>query len=101
MISELENVEGVGKKTAAKLLKHFKGVTKIREASLDEVAEVVGKDRAEKLKHYFDTIEQCLKSKAAGKPLIMELFRQFHPYKLHGNKPHKKRATFQPLFFYD
>ncbi|GAB4055685.1 excinuclease ABC subunit UvrC [Spirosoma litoris] len=57
LISELENVEGVGKKTAAKLLKHFKGVTKIREASFDEVAEVVGKDRATKLKEYFDTIQ--------------------------------------------
>ncbi|MFD2573926.1 excinuclease ABC subunit UvrC [Spirosoma soli] len=58
LISELENVEGIGKKTAAKLLKHFKGVTKIREASFDEVAEVVGKDRASKLKQYFETIEQ-------------------------------------------
>ncbi|WP_420151626.1 excinuclease ABC subunit UvrC [Spirosoma sp.] len=57
LISELENVEGIGKKTAAKLLKHFKGVKKIREASLDEVAEVVGHDRAQKLKLYFDTIE--------------------------------------------
>ena len=58
LISELENVEGVGKVTAAKLLKHFKGVTKIREATVDEVAEVVGKDRATKLKQYFETIEQ-------------------------------------------
>ena len=59
LISELENVEGIGKKTAAKLLKHFKGVTKIREASFDEVAEVVGNDRANKLKQYFDTIENA------------------------------------------
>lgn len=58
LISELESVEGVGKKTAEKLLKHFKGVTKIREASLDEVAEIVGKDRAAKLKDYFDRMEQ-------------------------------------------
>ena len=57
LISELENVEGVGKKTAAKLLKHFKGVKKIREATFDEVAEVVGNDRATKLKSYFDTIQ--------------------------------------------
>jgi excinuclease ABC subunit C len=57
LISELENVEGIGKKTAAKLLKHFKGVKKIREAPFDEVAEVVGKDRAGKLKEYFETIE--------------------------------------------
>ncbi|MBN8822006.1 MULTISPECIES: excinuclease ABC subunit UvrC [unclassified Spirosoma] len=58
LISELENVEGIGKKTAAKLLKHFKGVKKIREANFDEVAEIVGKDRAQKLKEYFETIEQ-------------------------------------------
>ncbi|GAB4029514.1 excinuclease ABC subunit UvrC [Spirosoma gilvum] len=58
LISELENVEGIGKKTAAKLLKHFKGVKKIREASFDEVAEIVGKDRALKLKEYFEAIEQ-------------------------------------------
>nr|WP_293835585.1 excinuclease ABC subunit UvrC [uncultured Arsenicibacter sp.] len=58
LISELENIEGVGKKTAAKLLKFFKGVTKIREASVEEVAEVVGVDRATKIKAYFANMEQ-------------------------------------------
>lgn len=58
LISELENVDGIGKKTAAKLLKHFKGVKNIREADPTEVAEVVGQDRALKLKQYFDAIEQ-------------------------------------------
>lgn len=58
LISELESVEGVGKKTAEKLLKHFKGVTKIKEATIEEVAEIVGKDRAVKLKQYFETMEQ-------------------------------------------
>ena len=59
LISELENVDGIGKKTAAKLLKHFKGVNKIREATLDEVAELVGKDRANKLKSYFETLQSA------------------------------------------
>jgi len=56
LISELENVDGIGKKMAAKLLKHFKGVKNIREANIAEVAEVVGQDRAEKLKQYFELL---------------------------------------------
>ena len=58
LISELENIEGIGKKTAAKLLKHYKGVKKIRESSVDEIAEVVGTDKATKIKQYFEAIEQ-------------------------------------------
>ncbi len=57
LISELENVDGIGKKIAAKLLKHFKGVKNIREANIAEVAEIVGQDRATKLKQYFDAID--------------------------------------------
>lgn len=56
LISELENVDGIGKKTAAKLLKHFKGVTKIRDAEFDDVASVVGQDKALKIKKYFEAI---------------------------------------------
>jgi excinuclease ABC subunit C len=58
LISELENVDGIGKKTAAKLLTIFKGVTKIREAPVEQIAEVVGLDKAKKVKEYFETIEQ-------------------------------------------
>ena len=58
LVSELENVEGIGKKTAAKLLKYFKGVRKIREATIEQVAEVVGMDKASKIKKYFEAIEQ-------------------------------------------
>ena len=53
LISELESVEGIGKKTAAKLLKHFKGVKNIREADIAEVAEVVGQERAREAKAIF------------------------------------------------
>jgi excinuclease ABC subunit C len=58
LISELENIDGIGKKTAAKLLSIFKGVTKIREAAVEQIAEVVGDDKAKKVKAYFETIEQ-------------------------------------------
>lgn len=58
LISELENVEGIGKKTAEKLLKYFKGVKKIKEASIEAVTEVVGNDKAHRIKQYFDTLEQ-------------------------------------------
>ncbi len=59
LISELENVEGIGKKTAAKLLTVFKGVTKIREAPVELLVEVVGNDKALKIKQYFETIESA------------------------------------------
>ncbi|WP_266367545.1 excinuclease ABC subunit UvrC [Tellurirhabdus rosea] len=58
LISELENVEGIGKKTAAKLLKYFKSVKKIREVPVEDVAVVVGNDKALKIKQYFEAIQQ-------------------------------------------
>jgi excinuclease ABC subunit C len=41
-ISSLTEIDGVGEKTADALLKHFKSVKKIREASLEELQNVVG-----------------------------------------------------------
>ena len=57
-VSELENIEGIGKKTAANLLKEFRGVKAIREADVDRIAQFVGKDKAQKIKEYFAAIEQ-------------------------------------------
>ncbi len=57
-VSELENIEGIGKKTAANLLKEFKGVKAIREAEVEKIAEFVGKDKAQKIREYFANIEQ-------------------------------------------
>lgn len=51
--TELESLPGIGRETASKLLKRFKSVRKIREASLEELAEVVGRRRAEVLIHSF------------------------------------------------
>ncbi len=47
--TELEEVEGIGKKTANKLLSHFKSWTKIKDASVEELASVAGKSAAEKI----------------------------------------------------
>jgi len=49
-VTELESIPGVGKKTADKLLRHFKSVKKIKEASLEELTELVGRKSAEKIK---------------------------------------------------
>ena len=47
--SELERIEGVGQKSIEMLLKHFRTMSKIRSASLDELAAVVGRAKAEKI----------------------------------------------------
>lgn len=54
LIGELEGIEGIGKLTATKLLKHFKSVKALREQPLELVSAVVGKDKAEKLKRHFE-----------------------------------------------
>lgn len=48
--SLLEDIEGIGKQTANKLLLHFKSFKKIKEASLEELQEIVGEKIAEKIK---------------------------------------------------
>lgn len=48
--TDLESLPGIGRETANKLLKQFKSVRKIREASLEELEKVVGRRRAEVIK---------------------------------------------------
>ncbi len=50
-VTELENIPGIGKKTADKLLAHFKSVRKIKAATLEELIEIVGEKAAEKIKN--------------------------------------------------
>ncbi|WP_282053745.1 excinuclease ABC subunit UvrC [Maribacter luteus] len=47
--SELENIEGIGEKTASDLLKKFKSVKRIKSASLDNLTAVVGMAKAKKI----------------------------------------------------
>lgn len=51
--SQLEGIPGVGVKSAHKLLAHFKTVSKIKAASLDEIASVVGIRVAENVHKHF------------------------------------------------
>ena len=51
--SELEQIDGIGTKSLNALMRHFKTVTKVRNASLAELAEVIGEARARKVIDYF------------------------------------------------
>lgn len=46
IVSELDSIKGIGPRTAEALLKHFKSVKRIRQATLDEIAAVVGAAKA-------------------------------------------------------
>jgi len=48
-VTEIEEIPGIGKKTADKLLAHFKSVRKIKDASMEELTTVAGKNVAEKI----------------------------------------------------
>ncbi len=52
--SELEGIEGVGEKTAKELLKRFKSVKRIKEASIDNLTAVVGASKAQKIYESFN-----------------------------------------------
>ena len=54
----LMRIPGIGKKTASVLLKHFRGIKAIRESTAEQLAEIVGPDKAQKVKAYFDTMVQ-------------------------------------------
>jgi excinuclease ABC subunit C len=49
-VTEIESIPGIGKKTADKLLAHFKSLKKIKDASIEELIEVAGKNAALKIK---------------------------------------------------
>ena len=52
--SSLENIKGIGSKKAKVVLSHFKTLSALREASIDEIAKVKGisKTDAEKILEY-------------------------------------------------
>ncbi|MFI3258650.1 MAG: excinuclease ABC subunit UvrC [Rikenellaceae bacterium] len=52
--SELEQIKGLGPKSIATLLKQFKSVARIKQVSLDELTECVGKSKGVLLRNYFD-----------------------------------------------
>ncbi|GGH20803.1 excinuclease ABC subunit UvrC [Mucilaginibacter phyllosphaerae] len=54
LATELELIPGIGKTTADKLLKYFKSVKKIREATETELQEVVNLKQAKAISQYFN-----------------------------------------------
>ena len=57
IVSSLEDIEGVGKLTATKLLKEFKTVAGIKAAPVEDVIKVLGKDRTQKVLDYLKAQE--------------------------------------------
>lgn len=51
--TELSEIEGIGQGTADTLLKQFRSVKQIREATQEQLAEVIGKSKAGKVFEYF------------------------------------------------
>lgn len=56
IISQLESIEGIGKHTAEKLLKHFGTVSNIYKADLEELENLLGKARATKIKEKLEVV---------------------------------------------
>ena len=51
--SELDQIKGIGEKSQMALLRHFKSVKAIRQASVEELSTVVGDSRAQAIFDYF------------------------------------------------
>ena len=51
--TELESIPGVGKNTTDKLLLNFKSTTKVKSATLEQLTEVVGSQKAQTVYNYF------------------------------------------------
>ncbi|HBG58944.1 MAG TPA: hypothetical protein DDX07_13125, partial [Porphyromonadaceae bacterium] len=43
--SELDGVKGIGPETKKRLLTHFKSIKRIKEASKEEIVEIIGNNR--------------------------------------------------------
>lgn len=51
--SELDLIKGIGEQSKELLLTHFKSVQRIKKSSLEEIAQIIGKHRAEKVINHF------------------------------------------------
>ena len=56
--SELDDIKGIGPKAKEALLSKFKSVKKIKEASFDELADVIGQHKASIISTYFQQKEE-------------------------------------------
>lgn len=54
LVSELTSIKGIGAESAKQLLSQFKSVKRIKEASPESIAAIVGEARAKLVKEYFE-----------------------------------------------
>ncbi|MBB3188692.1 excinuclease ABC subunit UvrC [Microbacter margulisiae] len=52
--SELDSIHGIGEKSKQALLQHFKSVKRLRSATKEEIAEIVGNERASRIYNHFN-----------------------------------------------
>ena len=52
--SALDNIKGIGEKTKTALLKEFKSVKRIKEATIEEVSAIIGESKAKIIKEGLD-----------------------------------------------
>ncbi len=52
--SELSNIDGIGEKTIITLLKKYKSFKRVKNAPFDDLMQLIGKDKAQKLVTYFN-----------------------------------------------
>jgi excinuclease ABC subunit C len=55
LMPQLEKIKGIGEATNTALLKHFRSVEKIRQAPLQDIVDVVGLQKAQLVKKYFES----------------------------------------------
>lgn len=53
--SELDNIVGIGEKSREALLRQFKSMKRVKEATIEQLSEVVGADKANKIHSHFHT----------------------------------------------
>jgi excinuclease ABC subunit C len=51
--TELEQIPGIGPKTNLQLLQNFRSVKRIKEASLEELAKIIGQHKAKIIWNWF------------------------------------------------
>ena len=54
LVSELTQIKGIGEKTYEELIRNFKSFKRVKNASLEELTEVVGAAKAKVIRNYFD-----------------------------------------------
>lgn len=54
MVSELDEIPGIGEKTKNELILHFKSVKRVRSAKFEEIEKVIGTHRATVIYNYFN-----------------------------------------------